>query len=498
MKKLILIFTGLLVSYSSSNANLSPGWFINIGGVQNDRPYELFTDASGNTYITGAVDGTGAVQNFSGYQSGTAKISPSGSLLWFKKFNYTGPDSTNEFGNGLAVDNNGNVYAGVNSWGNAATISFSHILKYDASGNLLWSTEVKTGGNEFLNCLTLDDAGNVYVIGRSGGDAFISKINSDGDSVWTYIDNNNYEYYEVVYKNNTLYVTGTGSIISFSTSGNLNWEAIPSSFLAGDYGNALFVDESNNVYTTGLKSGSPTQFSTIKVSSNGSVVWEKFISGGSFPYGYAVTSDDAGNVYSAGIIDNKFAVVKYSSSGDLVWIDSSASGVARSIIYKDESVLVSGNRGGFAVIEYNADNGNIIHDYSLTSGEAIEINAYGNKIRAGGTYGSDYYCVELNHILSTGVNLTSSEIPSEFSLAQNYPNPFNPSTKINFDIPKAGFVSIKIYDVLGKEVGILLNEELSTGSYSVDFNGSGLSSGVYFYRLNADGFTQIKKMILNK
>ncbi len=87
-------------------------------------------------------------------------------------------------------------------------------------------------------------------------------------------------------------------------------------------------------------------------------------------------------------------------------------------------------------------------------------------------------------------------LPTEFSLSQNYPNPFNPSTNINFSIPEASFVNLKIFDVLGKEVAILVNERLNAGNYNYNFNANGLPSGVYFYRLRAGSFVSTKKMIL--
>jgi hypothetical protein len=85
-----------------------------------------------------------------------------------------------------------------------------------------------------------------------------------------------------------------------------------------------------------------------------------------------------------------------------------------------------------------------------------------------------------------------------YSLNQNYPNPFNPVTKINFEIPKQGLVSLKIYDVQGREVRTLVNEVKAPGVYAFDFNGTELSSGVYFYRMEANGYTDIKKMMLIK
>ncbi|MFA6540522.1 MAG: M14 family zinc carboxypeptidase [Bacteroidota bacterium] len=88
--------------------------------------------------------------------------------------------------------------------------------------------------------------------------------------------------------------------------------------------------------------------------------------------------------------------------------------------------------------------------------------------------------------------------PSEFVLEQNYPNPFNPSTVINYRLPTNGFVTLKVYDVIGKEVATLVNTEQTTGNYSVTFDGSGLSSGLYFARLQNGSRFLLKKMVLMK
>jgi len=87
---------------------------------------------------------------------------------------------------------------------------------------------------------------------------------------------------------------------------------------------------------------------------------------------------------------------------------------------------------------------------------------------------------------------------AEFVLEQNYPNPFNPSTKINYSIPDEGFVSLKFYDVLGEEIETLVNEYQSAGTYEVEFNGSDLSSGIYYYSLQYNNFIETKKMLLLK
>ncbi len=89
-------------------------------------------------------------------------------------------------------------------------------------------------------------------------------------------------------------------------------------------------------------------------------------------------------------------------------------------------------------------------------------------------------------------------LPMKFVLYQNYPNPFNPSTTINYEIPSAGIVTIKIYDVLGREIETLVNEEKNPGRYKIKFDASNLASGLYFYRITSNNFTDTKKMLLMK
>jgi hypothetical protein len=119
--------------------------------------------------------------------------------------------------------------------------------------------------------------------------------------------------------------------------------------------------------------------------------------------------------------------------------------------------------------------------------KSISGNAYNNIARyTSGTF--------------TGIN--HHQQPASYSLSQNYPNPFNPATTIKYQIPVQSLVNIKVFDVTGREVSVLINEVKTAGEYSVSFNGAGLSSGVYFYRLDANSdeknVTVIKKMVLIK
>lgn len=99
---------------------------------------------------------------------------------------------------------------------------------------------------------------------------------------------------------------------------------------------------------------------------------------------------------------------------------------------------------------------------------------------------------------TVGIQQISSEIPTGFSLQQNYPNPFNPSTRIKFDIPERSKTKLVVYDMLGREAALLVNENLNAGSYEYTFDGAGWSSGVYFYTLQTEGFVETKKMMLIK
>ena len=97
-----------------------------------------------------------------------------------------------------------------------------------------------------------------------------------------------------------------------------------------------------------------------------------------------------------------------------------------------------------------------------------------------------------------GITPVSGDIPRQFSLEQNYPNPFNPVTNIKFAVPEAGFVKLVIYDIMGREVNTLVSQSLKPGVYLADWDASVATSGVYFYRLFTNKFTETKRMLLIK
>jgi M6 family metalloprotease-like protein len=122
-----------------------------------------------------------------------------------------------------------------------------------------------------------------------------------------------------------------------------------------------------------------------------------------------------------------------------------------------------------------------------------------DKVSVFSDFDSTYGITPEGGVEDGGDNTISNKlVPKEFNVSQNYPNPFNPITNIKFDLPKDIFVSVKIYDLLGREIKTLVSEFKNAGSYIVSFNGSELSSGIYFYRIQAGKFVQVKRMVLIK
>jgi hypothetical protein len=98
----------------------------------------------------------------------------------------------------------------------------------------------------------------------------------------------------------------------------------------------------------------------------------------------------------------------------------------------------------------------------------------------------------------SAVELPPAVLPAAFSLGQNYPNPFNPTTVISYQVPSAGSVKVAVYDLTGREAATLVNELKQPGTYDVVFDGRNLASGVYFYRMQAGGFAETRRLLLLK
>jgi len=204
-------------------------------------------------------------------------------------------------------------------------------------------------------------------------------------------------------------------------------------------------------------------------------------------YYFTVTSimeDIYNNLYAIAAID-----LLVSEDEGMTWITKSA---------PSSSVLASDYAGRIYLdLRYSTDKGstwlNLPNSgFQGAFNDDLKIN-HSNRIYAASTQGVFYG--EADSIV---VSVEKNDPLKTFYLSQNHPNPFNPSTTIRYEIPERSFTTIKIYDVLGKEVATIVNEEKAVGTHTVEFDGTDLSSGIYFYQLKAGNFVETKKMILLK
>jgi len=147
--------------------------------------------------------------------------------------------------------------------------------------------------------------------------------------------------------------------------------------------------------------------------------------------------------------------------------------------------MLNGNAGN---TKMTINNGLTYHNYNYLIWVIYNKDSSGNS----SLYGKSV------QVYNTGISGSGDIIPKDFSLSQNYPNPFNPNTVIGYTITGNHNVNLKVFDALGKEIITLVNEKQNTGSYTVNFNGEGLPSGIYFYKLEAGDFSETKRMILLK
>ena len=239
------------------------------------------------------------------------------------------------------------------------------------------------------------------------------------------------------------------------------------------------LDKFGNVYVTGFSSGYYYDYATIKYSSSGLQQWLQRYSGSGAgdDHAYDIAIDDSCNAYVTGNIVNinqnyQFATIKYNTNGAQQWLMTYPGGGKAICVDSLRNVYVTGTNN--------------------VSGTGVDI-------------------ITIKYSQFTGISPITREIPYEFKLFQNYPNPFNPSTSIEFEIPlsrgvpagRGVSVCLTIYDLLGREVATLVNQQLKPGTYEVEFpapsgDGTNYSSGVYFYKLIAEYYSDTKKMILLK
>ncbi|MEO6694316.1 MAG: T9SS type A sorting domain-containing protein [Ignavibacteria bacterium] len=172
------------------------------------------------------------------------------------------------------------------------------------------------------------------------------------------------------------------------------------------------------------------------------------------------------------------------SGGPNLVFDNSAGYLYRCYVRSDNRIYSAENIDTSWAVEYTAPSGT----YRYVGSDHNGLNFWAVRNNGGISYLD----------LPVGISNNNTETPSDFKLEQNYPNPFNPSTKINYSILNTQYTILRVYDALGNEVAQLVNQKQNAGSYEVEFDGRNLPSGIYFYKLSAENFSDTKRMILLK
>ena len=324
---------------------------------------------------------------------------------------------------------------------------------------------LKTRGTDFY-------AGTEKALDGGGG---IFKSSDYGKS-WNYIGLKNMLVFSINYNQSYLFVGSDQGVLRTANEG-ATWEQVNNGLPSTRINDFEVMD---TVLFVGTDAG-------IFRSTNNGTNWT--------PYGFADTSVTSllkvGTALFAGTQTGIFSNVP----PDTNWVRIGfADSVVTSLEIKNGLIFAGINNKLFI----SRDNG--ISWSPINTGfdnTAIPTFTLGDNFLFAGSWGEGVWRRPLSEVI-TGITVDRNILPSQFSLNQNYPNPFNPTTTISYQLSANSKVTLKIYDVLGNEVASLVNEEKPAGRYSVNFNGSKLASGVYFYRMQAGSIVETKKLILLK
>jgi Secretion system C-terminal sorting domain/Beta-propeller repeat len=421
-------------------------------------------DNANNVYVTGY-----SYININAFDYVTLKYNSSLVQQWASRYN--GPGNGNDVANYIAVDNYGNVYVTGRSLGSGTGEDYAAVM-YNSSGTEKWVARYNgpAGGTDASTSIAVDASGNVYVTGRSAGSG-----------------TGTFDYATLKYRQIPIAPSGLEAVADFSSTIALSWS-----------------DNSNN--EDGFK---------IERSLNGGINWSLHATLPSDAESYLDTGLTLYSVYHYRLFAfNMFGNSEYSniafdtamSSDPLEYISLLISMVNT---LKSEGYLNQGQANSL-IVKLNAAIQKIQQGKYNTASN--QIGAFINHVNAfinGGVL-SPQQGEPLINIAEDVIELleqmdamperksVSPGLPKEFALHNNFPNPFNPVTSISFDIPEQINVKISVYDVLGKEIKVLLDSRMEPGVHKVTFDASNYPSGIYFYRIETGKFNLTKKMMLVK
>jgi hypothetical protein len=364
------------------------------------------------------------------------------------------------------------------------------------------SRTVSTLRGEDISCLVA--SGTNLFAGTAGGHVYLS---TNTGTFWTAVDSG------LPYPNQPVFSLAISGTNLFAGTGY--W---------GEPGGGVFRSTDNGTSWTAVNAGSPKYPSdtTQYLSIHSLAVSGTNLFAGTGDDGVFLSTDNGASWTATGLTNTGVAALVF--SGTSLFAGTSGGGVLLStdngtnwtavdngltknsfdgLIYVNALAisgtnLFAGTLGGVFLSTNNGSTWTPVNT-GLTDSAVLALAVSGTNIFAlvfsENTYGGFVWRRPLSEMI-TSVEPPTSESPREFLLSQNYPNPFNPSTTIRFELPKASQVTLTVYDVLGREVSVLVNERRDAGDYEVKFDGSNLASGVYFYRLQAGSYVNAKKLLL--
>lgn len=355
------------------------------------------------------------------------------------------------------------------------------ILKTTNGGNN-WN-QMQSNSTEFLAHMFFLNENTGWI---AGNDSLHKTI--DGGNTWTGISGTS-DWNICFIDGSTGWMAGGNSYIKKTTNGGVNWTftMLPNPSIS----TSISFINSNTGFALGSR---PVQDSSvIYKTTNGGSNWVVLHRDNQIYHSMYVMNES--NLFFCGIE----GVFTKTNDGGQSWggINTPGSESLNKLVFTD--ALSGYICGDYGELYATSDGGASWQTQSMVTGESFQSITFlqGNS-QVGYVVGTSGLICKTTNGGVIGINQISTEIPQGFSLEQNYPNPFNPVTNIKFSIPKSGNVKLVIYDISGREVRRLVDQNLNAGYYNSDFNAANLASGVYFYRLEAKDFTDVKKMILIK
>ena len=377
-----------------------------------------------------------------------------------------------------------NTYIFSSSFLNASTgfasMTSGTILK-TTNGGTNW-TEIytpATGNN--ISALQFTDANTGYAIASGSNDMYIKTTNAGVN--WTVVNPGvNSWITDLNFIN-----AGTGVLITNyktyrTTNGGANWSYIDSvnySLMKLEFTNSL----------TGYISAYVNSSTRFRKTTNGGLNWS--LLSDSIPNTYVMSYKffNANTGYAAG------SFLYGTTNGGLNWTQLGITGTTVQTMHLfDANTILIG--GVFGVLKKSTDGGFTFTNVPFVNTNAITTMSFIDT-NTGWIMGQGGMILKTNNILTNG-KMNNLTMPVDYELFQNYPNPFNPTTKISFSLPASGRVSLKVYDILGRLSAELVNDYRTSGTYTVEFNAGNLSSGIYFYKLEANGRNIVRKMVVLK